>query len=262
MKIFKEKLILAVLTTALFITTIPVYATADEGESSVYHAQGESPEEVSMLDELINTEYYEKILEWFDEKDMSEEEKTTLLNDVEFIKDVMRDSFWEEPSEVCAASARTLTFPIAGYGDGTYFSNNRAACTHHTPDCSFDGSCGCRSYNSSIQCVGFAKLVYWAKKGADYTSSDYVSGLSESNWNTSNIKEYFNDDEKVTVGSYIRLTCSSGLEHALIVTSISSTGIGIYDCNYYNDNCEVDLRTQTWSELEAAYTKINFVYKY
>ena len=263
MKNIKKKLILAVLTAVLFTTAIPVYASTDESESSVYHAQDERAEEVSALDELINTEYYEKLLNWFDEKDMSEEEQTTLLNDSEFIKDVMRDSFWEEPPEECTASARALTFPIAGYGDGTYFSNNRAACTHHSDDnCSLSGSCGCRSYNSSIQCAGFGKLVYWAKKGSDYTSSDYVAGLSESNWSTSKIKNYFYTSGKITVGSYVRLIYSSGEEHSFIVTSISSTGIGIYDCNYYYDNCEVDLRTQTWSQLESAYTEIMYTYTY
>ncbi len=46
------------------------------------------------VEHLKSTEYYQKVMDWFDEKNLSEEERQKLLNDPEFIKDAMRDSYW------------------------------------------------------------------------------------------------------------------------------------------------------------------------
>lgn len=47
------------------------------------------------LSALKNSKYYDLLLEWFEENNISEEERENLLNDEEFRKDVMRDSYWE-----------------------------------------------------------------------------------------------------------------------------------------------------------------------
>lgn len=50
--------------------------------------------EMFSVEHLKSTEYYQKVMDWFDEKNLSEEERQKLLNDPEFIKDAMRDSYW------------------------------------------------------------------------------------------------------------------------------------------------------------------------
>ena len=51
--------------------------------------------DIFSLDALKNSKYYDLLLEWFEENNISEEERESLLNDEEFRKDVMRDSYWE-----------------------------------------------------------------------------------------------------------------------------------------------------------------------
>lgn len=50
--------------------------------------------DVFSLDALKSSKYYDLLLEWFEENNISEEERENLLNDEEFRKDAMRDSFW------------------------------------------------------------------------------------------------------------------------------------------------------------------------
>lgn len=263
MKMKKTTKFMAAVTSAIISISMSNVIINAENAAHVSRLHSSVVSETLTVNDLMGTKYYEKVLNWFCEKGISREEQENLLNDSEFIKDAMRDSYWTKESNSQVLALNSLSFPIAGYGDGTYFSNNRSACTHHAlGTCSYNGSCGCRSYKSSIQCAGFAKLVYWAKKGVDYTGDDYRAGLSSANWSEAKLKKYFYTDGEITVGSYIRLVCKSGLPHSFIVTSISSTGIGIYDCNFYNNNCEIDLRTQTWSQLKNDYSEITAAYIY
>ncbi len=65
---------------------------ASQTAEPVSSASGEY--EMFSVEHLKSTEYYQKVMDWFDEKNLSEEERQKLLNDPEFIKDAMRDSYW------------------------------------------------------------------------------------------------------------------------------------------------------------------------
>lgn len=205
---------------------------------------------------------FAKLESWFEEHNADEEQIRLILSDEEMMEDILRDRFWEDnDNQAVTLAARSTSYPIAGYGNGTYFSKNRKACTHHrnsVASCSLDGSCGCQSFDSSIQCNGFAKLVYWTSTGNHIGNNSLGLGMSGT-WNTTNIKNYFTN--KVDVGSYVRLTTKSGLGHSIIVTNITSSGITLYDCNY-DMQCGVRIKTYTWNSIYNSFSAINGVYKY
>ncbi len=68
-------------------------AVADGAESDVSSVSDES--DAFSLESLENSKYYDLLLKWFDENGIGGEERANLLNDIEFRKDVMRDSYWE-----------------------------------------------------------------------------------------------------------------------------------------------------------------------
>lgn len=70
-------------------TAEPLSSASDSGEPAVSEEY-----EMFSVEHLKSTKYYQKVMDWFDEKNLSDEERQNLLNDPEFIKDAMRDSYW------------------------------------------------------------------------------------------------------------------------------------------------------------------------
>lgn len=70
-------------------TAEPTSSASDSGEPAVSEEY-----EMFSVEHLKSTKYYQKVMDWFDEKGLSDEERQNLLNDPEFIKDAMRDSYW------------------------------------------------------------------------------------------------------------------------------------------------------------------------
>lgn len=73
--------------------------TTETNTSSSSLSENDAPSvtdknDVFSLDALKNSKYYDMLLEWFEENNISDEEREMLLNDEEFRKDAMRDSFW------------------------------------------------------------------------------------------------------------------------------------------------------------------------
>lgn len=146
------------------------------------------------------------------------------------------------PKEATVVPRASL--PLASYPSGSYFSNSGNACTHHKSGCNINGSCGCKSYNNSIQCMGFANYVFKQYNGVDCVSSNANGKLT--NITAASLKTYFN---KLTVGSHFRYMGTNGIPHSFIVKSKTTTGITVYEANYDSNNCVVGQRTITYENL-------------
>ena len=159
--------------------------------------------------------------------------------------DFYKDTVYPEKSSDEHSAAPRFVLPISEYPVGSYFSESGKACTHHN-NCSWTGSCGCRSYNNSIQCMGFANYVFKQVTGTDCVDSNSVGGLS--NISATSLKNYFSH---LTVGSHFRYMGTNGIPHSFIITGITSNGVSVYEANYASNNCVVGRRTITYSTLAS-----------
>lgn len=112
-------------------------------------------------------------------------------------------------------------FPAGKYWNHGSGSNNpdgytSSGCYHHT-DCSYDGSCGCNSFGSAIQCMGYAY-----KCGYDVTGS---MPKSSSDWDYSSSKSAV---DNVKAGDIIRYKNDG---HSVYVIKVSGDTVTITDCN-------------------------------
>lgn len=141
-------------------------------------------------------------------------------------------------------SSPRASLPLSSYPSGSYFSKSGKACTHHKSGCNINGSCGCKSYNNSIQCMGFANYVFKQYNGVDCVAFNANGKLTSIS--ASSLKTYFN---KLKVGSHFRYMGTNGIPHSFIVTRITSTGVSVYEANYTSNNCVVGQRTISFTDL-------------
>lgn len=211
--------------------------------------------------------HYSDLVEWFDRYDYTEEQRESFMADTETMDFIMYDDdFWNYGSDDNAVvplydpMLPLVNFPIRGYEDGRYFSNAgiTTPCTHHNSGCNFNGSCGCKSFNNSIQCYGFAQFVYWKRYGVYFSEANQIGGLSKSKFSVGEIQNYIRSN--LRVGSHIRLHLRNkgdGYYHSIIVTSKSSTGIGVYDANWDN-KCGIRMTTWTWDDIFNYFDEIKY----
>lgn len=70
--------------------------------------------------------------------------------------------FEKIPSPQSTLSTLKSAFPAGKYWNHATSASNSptsvrtVACSHHTGNCSYNGSCGCNSYSTAIQCKGYA----------------------------------------------------------------------------------------------------------
>ena len=108
-----------------------VWVTGENGEASVYD---------SITNEVIDVEHIELL--------QINGKGNVHFNELDTVKDVTPQAILQE------------TFPLSNYPVGSYFTVNGRACTDHgSGSCSTTGGCNCKSYDSSIQCMGFAKYA-------------------------------------------------------------------------------------------------------
>ena len=99
----------------------------------------------------------------------------------------------------------------------------RQGCTHHNSGCNYYGTCGCNSYNSAIQCMGYA--MYVANKFYQSNVRNWISVQPTSNNQAVNILSL------VKPGDYIRYNT-----HSILVTGISSDLGTLYFTDVNSDN--------------------------
>ncbi len=153
-----------------------------------------------------------------------------------------------------------VDLPLDSYPSTTsYFSNNGQACSHHGTGCSVYGTCGCRSYANSIQCMGFAKYASdqyfnrssWSQTGADVKHQSILQLTAAS------ASAFFDTYGK---GTYVRVsnTRNSDGTHSFVIVSTNASGITLYEANY-PANCRVNLRTRTYQQLVEEYPYVLLV---
>lgn len=152
--------------------------------------------------------------------------------------------------EITSYTTSSASLPLQSYPSGSYFSNNGLACTHHN-NCNINGSCGCKSYNNSIQCMGFANYVFKQFNGVDCVASNAKGGLS--NISATSLQNYISG---LKVGSHFRYMGTNGIPHSFIITSKTSTGISVYEANYAANNCLVGTRTITYAQLASQVSSV------
>ena len=111
-------------------------------------------------------------------------------------------------------------FPAGKYWNHIGSSSNNPngytsrACTHHSNGCDYYGGCGCNSFSSAIQCMGYAFKCAYDVYGS-YTSS----------WSSSSSSTALNN---VKAGDVIRYKNDG---HSIFVTGVSGNTITYTDCN-------------------------------
>jgi hypothetical protein len=165
-----------------------------------------------------------------------------------------------------------------GYAAGSYFTDNGKACTDHGTSgihsYSNEKACNCIcTYNGkslgAVQCFGFARYVQSKLYGVNsYNSPNSFYKMSGSyvaagSLTATKIKSIISSAK---VGAHIR---TNGSAHSMIVTSITSTGFSVIQCNGSNNKeysgyyaCRIGTYTYTWSSYaNSTYGKrgINFV---
>ena len=130
------------------------------------------------------------------------------------------------PWSVAAAEAQPMSlaelqekYPHGAYWNHTEGGNEDYTwdpCTHHTGNCSYNGTCGCNTYrNKSIQCMGFAyQLAALAYADDPYTQR------------TANYDEAALDTLKA--GDIVRYRHNG---HSIFVTAVEGDTVTYADCN-------------------------------
>lgn len=108
-------------------------------------------------------------------------------------------------------------------GTNSVTSVRSIACSHHSGNCSYNGSCGCNSYSSAIQCKGYALYIgyrYYLSCPRDWDYVDCSSMTSDQKYATMTL---------IKPGDIIYYN-----NHYIYVTSLSSDMTKFYftDVNY------------------------------
>ncbi len=140
-------------------------------------------------------------------------------------------------------------FPAGKYWNHVGSSSNNPngytskACTHHDSGCEYDGGCGCNSFNSAIQCMGYAyKCAY------DVTGYYCTSGSG--GWSSSS---YSSKIDNVKAGDVIRYRNDT---HSVYVIGVSGDTVYITDCNW-DHHCIIRWDASvSKSTLKSSFTNI------
>lgn len=129
-----------------------------------------------------------------------------------------------------------IKFPAGKYWNHAVGSANtpdlytEVPCDHHVGECLYDGSCGCNSFDSAIQCMGFAFKV-----GYD------LYGTSPRKWTAISYDE-------MQPGDYLRYN-----GHSMIVLTKTDSGITVLEANY-DSKCGIFWDRFISAETLAKYT--------
>jgi|GEM_PF-1270110 len=130
--------------------------------------------------------------------------------------------FGNAPQKISIKKLRDK-FPAGKYWNHGSGSNNpdgytSSGCYHHdSSGCEYNGSCGCNSFNSAIQCMGYAE-----KCGRDVTDAN---PRTSSEW-----KQSYNssDLDNLKAGDIIRYKNNG---HSIYVIGVRGDTVTITDCN-------------------------------
>ena len=149
------------------------------------------------------------------------------------------------------AAERTLTLSELQqkYPHGSYWNHTKGGsedytwtpCTHHAGNCTYNGSCGCNTYqNIAIQCMGFAyqlaSLAYDSDPRSDWPTHREASAL-----------------DTLKAGDIVRYRNNT---HSVFVTAVVGDTVFLADCNW-DAHCMIQWnRTVTKDTLRASFTYV------
>lgn len=151
-------------------------------------------------------------------------------------------------------SARSVSLPLADYPNGSYYTKNGKACSGCHAWCNWnkltngDEQCNCIVFDSSSQCVAFAKYVYYKTRGTHWTTANRV--YIDKDLDAASYKSYLMGKP---AGTYIYCLTQRGNDHIMSIAETSSTGITIYDADYTGTDCVVRYKTFSWSTFASTY---------
>lgn len=154
-----------------------------------------------------------------------------------------------EPAVTAAAQPMSVAELQAKYPHGTYWNHTKGGsedytttpCSHHTGNCTYNGSCGCNTYkNVAIQCMGFAyqlaSLAYAYDVRAEWTSDTNKSAL-----------------DTLKAGDIVRYRWNG---HSIFVTGVEGDVVTYADCNSDN-RCQIKWNQTTTKEaLKTGFTYV------
>ncbi|MBQ7088921.1 MAG: hypothetical protein IJN04_04685 [Clostridia bacterium] len=154
-----------------------------------------------------------------------------------------------EPVATAAAQPMSVTELQEKYPHGTYWNHTKGGqedytttpCSHHTGNCTYNGSCGCNSYkNVAIQCMGFAyqlaSLAYACDSRAEWSTYRDTSAL-----------------DTLKAGDIVRYNYNG---HSIFVTGVEGDTVTYADCNG-DGHCKIQWnRTTTKAKLRSGFTYV------
>jgi len=262
---------LALAISCLLALNLSAFAETAPADGKTLHDHSENAIIANDYEIQISKEAVEKMEAYLDTLDV--EARQLIAEDQELVQMMQQDFYWAPQAP--RTTRASVTLPLSGYGDGTYYTYNGSACTCHSY-CTYSipsggtttrcyntntGSSGnCKRYTGtgSIQCKGFADYVFKQYTGSDVSSTSAVSDCPSSITNDSagqtKIKNFLSG---LTVGSNIRVKVrNASYNHSFIITKITADGITLYDCNGTSSACKVRVITRTWAQLTSAYSGV------
>lgn len=151
------------------------------------------------------------------------------------------------PRNYSAVQQLLRTFP-----DGSYYSKDGKACTCHKR-CTYSSNCNCIKYDSSSQCMAFAKYCFYVYNDKNIPDCSGVSS-STVTLTEKNLQSYL---KKIGNQAYVRGTTSSDRGHSVFITGFSETEVYIYDANY-TGNCKVSCTSLSYKDFLARIKYLNY----
>lgn len=158
---------------------------------------------------------------------------------------------WQAAAEAAVAAAQPLTlaqlqvkYPHGAYWNHTAGGNEDytwTPCDHHTGNCTYNGSCGCNTYNNrAIQCMGFAyqlaALAYGDDPYTARTTDKNVSAL-----------------DSLKPGDIVRYRWNG---HSIFVTAVEGDTVTFADANW-DKHCGIRWNATVSKEtLRASFTHV------
>lgn len=153
----------------------------------------------------------------------------------------------DDNSATAYAATKTLSQLLAEYPNGSYYSKTGKACTCHRSGynpCYWDDSCDCINYDYSIQCVAFAKYVFYNLRGYKWANGTVAC----TNVSTNTAEKAKSILKGVPQGTYVNGKQYGNGEHAISITSTSEYGLYVYEANWQG-TCQVRYQYWTWENF-------------
>lgn len=148
---------------------------------------------------------------------------------------------------VFSSPDRSFGYIFYQYPDQSYFSKTGTACKCHSY-CNWKSNCDCINFENSIQCMAFAKKVYYETNGHS------LPGLTTKNiyLSAADAKNLFNHRNTSPEATYLRVRTKSGYDHSIIIVFSSNNDVTVYHANY-GGPCLVRYESYTWESFAEAF---------